>query len=137
MSLVVDASVAIKWVVAEDGHPSALALPDVSDLVAPDFILVETANIMWKKVRRGELVRDQAVSGLSFIRDAFGLLVSQVELIDRAFRLSLELDHPTYDCLYIACAELRRARLLTADRRLANVVLRHHGVEVDLLEASP
>ena len=53
--LVVDASVAIKWVVEEEGSEAAAGLLDGSTLAAPDFLIPECANILWKKVRRGEL----------------------------------------------------------------------------------
>ena len=119
MSLVIDASVAVKWVVAEDGRQSALAVPDVAELIAPDFVLLESASVMWKKVRRGEMAPGQMKSGLDFIREAIFDLVPLAELLERASQLALTFDHPVYDCLYVACAEARHADLLTADSRLA------------------
>lgn len=116
----VDASVAVKWIVAEDGRQSALALPDVAELVAPDFVVIETANVLWKKLRRDEITTLQLTKGLNFIRSAFSELVPQSTLIDRAMQLAIEHDHPVYDCLYVACAELRHAELLTADDRMAS-----------------
>lgn len=35
---------------------------------------------------------------------------------------SLDVDHPVYDCLYLACAEATESRLVTADKKLANKV---------------
>ena len=54
-TFVVDASVAIKWVVAEDDSAQALALRKNSRLIAPDLLVAECANILWKKVQRGEI----------------------------------------------------------------------------------
>lgn len=133
MSLVVDSSVAVKWVVAEDGRQSALELPDVAALLAPDFVLVESANVMWKKVRRGQMTAEQMADGLMFIRDAFQTLVPQAELVNRAAQLAVAFDHPVYDCLYLACAESRNAELLTADKALAT---KFSGHKIKLLEAS-
>ena len=110
---------AVKWVVAEDGRETALAVPDVATLLAPDFVLVEAASVMWKKVRRGEMTRQQMFGGIGFIRDVFLDLVPQADLIDRAAELAVSHDHPVYDCLYVACAEARGADLLTADAKLA------------------
>lgn len=137
MSLVVDASVAIKWVVAEDGHETALALPEDAELLAPDFVLVEAASIMWKKARRKQLSLEQAIEGLSFIKDAFALLVPQLDLIDRAVQLSFELDHSVYDCLYVACAEAKRSPLWTADRQLATALSKQSVVQVILMGEEP
>lgn len=61
MRLVVDASVAVKWFVTEEGRPAALKLlhPAVA-LDAPDLIFPEVGNAMLKKVRAGEIGFDQA-----------------------------------------------------------------------------
>ena len=56
---VIDASVAIKWVVDEPGTEQALLLRR-HHLVAPDLLVPECANILWKKIRRGELSEAQA-----------------------------------------------------------------------------
>ena len=120
MKLVVDASIAVKWVSAELDHAVAVRRVAAHDLVAPELILTESANALWKKVRIKQMNRDQAVAGISFIRDSVKRLVAVTGLIDRAFELSFELDHPVYDCVYLACAESEGALLLTADRALAN-----------------
>jgi hypothetical protein len=49
--LVIDASIAIKWVIEEEGTKEALALRSRA-LSAPDLLIAECANILWKKVRR-------------------------------------------------------------------------------------
>jgi len=54
-ALIVDASIALKWGVDEVGTPEALALKRTHRLAAPDLLVAECANILWKKVRRGEL----------------------------------------------------------------------------------
>ncbi len=59
-TLVVDASIAIKWVVEEEGTPQALALRKSARLIAPDLLVAECANILWKKARRGELSSEEA-----------------------------------------------------------------------------
>ena len=119
MSLVVDASVAVKWVVLEESRADALRRTAGVDLAGPDFVLVEAANILWKKVRRKELDQKQAHLGLEFIRGAYQSLVPASDLIDDAASISFEIDHPVYDCLYLACARRLGLSLLTADQKLA------------------
>ncbi len=58
-ALVIDASVAIKWVIDEPGTAHALALRR-HRLSAPDLLVAECAIILWKKVRRGELSDQEA-----------------------------------------------------------------------------
>jgi predicted nucleic acid-binding protein len=119
VSVVVDASIAVKWVIAEEGHQESLLLSRSQPLIAPDFVLVESANVLWKKVRIGQLTREQAMQGLDFIREAYAELVPSSELVDRALNIALQLDHPVYDCLYLACAQMEQLELMTADVRFA------------------
>ena len=51
---VVDASVAIKWMIEEPGTAPALA-PLAHDLTAPDLLVTECANVLWRKQRQGEI----------------------------------------------------------------------------------
>ena len=56
MKLVVDASVAVKWLITEEWTEESRRLLAASiDRHAPDLILAETANVLWKKARRGEI----------------------------------------------------------------------------------
>ena len=89
---------------------------------APDFVLVELANIIWKKARLGEIGDPHAYfQELSRIREAV-VLSSSADLIERAAQIAAQIDHPVYDCLYIACAEETGSALITADRRLRDTV---------------
>jgi predicted nucleic acid-binding protein len=123
-TLVVDASVAVKWVVQEEGTEAALRLRSLN-LVAPELILAECANILWKKAERAELTREEALLAARLIERSGIEFVSLFGLSERAVALAIELGHPTYDCAYLALAVARRRGLVTADRRLlARVVER-------------
>ncbi len=121
MTLVVDASAAIKWVVKEEGHSEVLRRSAGQRLAAPDFVLVEAASILWKKVRLSQLDKQQAHDGYAFIRDAYEVLSPTPALNASAFEMSLRLDHPIYDCLYLVCAAEEQAEILTSDKRLAAI----------------
>ena len=123
MRLVVDASVAVKWFVSEPLSENArLLLSPRFDLHAPDFVLVEFANVIWKKVRRKELpASPRYVDALSSLNDII-TLHPVAELIEHAMQIALEIAHPVYDCLYLACAEGTESELVTADRNLVNKV---------------
>ena len=119
MNLVIDASVAIKWFVAEDGHQEARALlTRGDDLYAPDLIIVETANVAWKKVVRREIDPRQAEDIVRVGLEDILQLVPSVELIGHAWQVSIALNHTIYEGLYIACAEVIGGILVTADERL-------------------
>ena len=124
MRTVVDASVALKWYFPELGSDQAKrvlaeAIDGERELLAPDLILIEFANVLWKKVQRDECDRGEAEE----ILDAFGTdaprLVASVPLVPRALELALRLGEVVYDCVYLAAAIEEEASLVTADARLA------------------
>lgn len=125
MILVVDASVATKWFFPEAGHQAARELAaGEAILIAPDLIVAEVGNSAWKKVARGEASADQARELAIGLPGVFRELVSCAALAPRALDLALELNHPVYDCFYLALAELARADLATADSSLARKIIR-------------
>jgi predicted nucleic acid-binding protein len=122
MTLVVDASVAAKWFIEEAGRTQAMRLLDVPDRQAPDLLIVEVANVVWKKTLRGQVSAPQADLICASIARCFDVIHSADSLIERAIAMAVMLKHPIYDCLYLACAERAGARLATADRRLIAAV---------------
>lgn len=123
MKFTVDASIVVKWYISENHSEEArLLLGHRLERHAPDFVLVEFANTIWKKARRGEIADPRTyLDELPEVRDAIGLY-PDAELIERAAELSAAMDHPVYDCLYLACAETTGSTLITADRKFAGRV---------------
>ena len=118
----VDASVAVKWVVPEHGSEDAvLLLTEGSDLFAPGHWLAEVATTLWAKSRlKGVLTREQAAERVLWFRD-LGIEETPIhDLITRATALSFELDLTVYDTLYLALAERLDAPLVSADRKLVD-----------------
>lgn len=123
--IVIDASVAMKWFVAEPLHDQARRLLDEPEtLLAPDLLLCEAANVAWKKARLGELRPDEAARLVSALLGGVPVLRPSVELAARALGLAGDLDHPVYRCLYLALALALQEDtvLITADRRFHQVV---------------
>ena len=117
-TFVVDASIAVKWVVEEDGTPQALALRGRSKLIAPELLVAECANILWKKVQRNELSNDEALLAARLLQAADIELLPTRALLGAATRIAIDLNHPAYDCLYFALAVERGCQFVTADERL-------------------
>ncbi|HTT84426.1 MAG TPA: type II toxin-antitoxin system VapC family toxin [Rhizomicrobium sp.] len=118
ITLVIDASVAIKWIVEEEGTPEALALRHKAKLIAPDFLAAECANILWKKVQRKELTSKEAHLAARLLQAADIELLPMRPLLEAATKLAIALDHPAYDCIYLALAVEKDCKLVTADERL-------------------
>lgn len=116
--LVIDASVVVKWVVSEPGTAEALQLRSMGPLAAPDLLVAECANILWKKVARGEMTPEEALLASRLLQRADIELHPMRPLLEPATRLAIELDHPAYDCVYLALALANGWRFVTADQRL-------------------
>jgi predicted nucleic acid-binding protein len=121
---VVDSSVAIKWYVPEIHKAAAdRVLASGAALHAPDFLDVEMAAILWKKLRRGELTRldaDDILSDLAGITALARHMSSP--LVVRAFDLANQTGRTVYDSLYLSLAVQLSGQLVTADDRLANAI---------------
>ena len=138
MRITVDASIVIKWFVAESlSRESRLLLARHMEFQAPDLLLSEFANTIWKKVRRGEIAHPEPFfHELRSLSELIALYPAEV-LIERASHLAIEMDHPVYDCLYLACAEASGTALVTADKALVDRANESQsGLEVRYIGAS-
>jgi predicted nucleic acid-binding protein len=125
-SAVVDASVAVKWLVDEpDSQMAATLLERPIRWVAPRLMLVEAAATLRRKVVQREIRATSAAASLGVLLDAVRegaiQLVEDEQLVDTALVLALELSHKVPDCVYLALAEREGCSLCTADRPLARI----------------
>jgi predicted nucleic acid-binding protein len=129
-TLVLDASVAIKWAMPSAREPftdEALRLlksyvnGDVEFMV-PDVFWAELGNVLWKGTRRNRWLQWEAEAVAADMRARDFRTVSSVVLLPEALRISFAHDRAVYDCLYVALAVQSKAELITADERLANAM---------------
>ena len=132
MKWVIDASVAAKWLAPEPDTPLAEALL-ADDLIAPDLLYAEVANILWKKQLRGEMDAATVQIGARWLLQVPLQVHDSAGLLADALALALQLQHPAYDCFYLALALRVEAPLVTADRRLH---ARCHAVDAAGFRAS-
>jgi predicted nucleic acid-binding protein len=116
MTLVVDASVALKWLVEEEGTDAADTLRG-QHLVAPALVRVEVANVLRTMAARGASPAAAVELFALFQRAPVDIVEADDALERRALDLAIALAHPVYDCLYLALAERMGAPLVTADAR--------------------
>lgn len=124
---VIDASALVKLVVPETGSEAMHALAasfrtGQVHLLAPDFILVECANVLWKYARQTQTPEVEVQEALQVIRRLGIEYVPQILLLEAALALALEHQRPIYDALYLALARRENAALITADERLVNTL---------------
>jgi predicted nucleic acid-binding protein len=105
-----------------EGSPQAAAFQqavlDAELVLAPELMLTEVSNALWRLQRAGQL----QVESLQQCLSRAGALVDHIEpdrhLQVEALALACHFDHPVYDCLYLALARREAAILLTDDQRL-------------------
>ena len=127
MNLVMDASVLIKFYVPEilsDRAERLLAKVEKKDidLLAPDLIYPEAGNILWKKQRLKELTHSEAEE----ITDAILSLPLEIEALKSLLPLTVDIAMaygiPVYDASYLSLAKVYETTLITADRKLVDVL---------------
>ena len=133
-AVVLDASVAVRWVVPERGSDEAAALLDEPRAwLAPRLLMTEVASALRRKVARRELTAPVAAGALHAIIDAVhdGVirLADDEDIVSGALALALAVDRKLPDCMYLALAEREGAALATADKALA-LMARRRGVTV-------
>lgn len=115
---VVDASVAIKWFIPEIHSEVALQVRRSRDrLHVPAFMTLELGNVIAKKIRRGEITREDGKTILKELRHLPFQRHADERLFPAAYELALDTQQSLYDCLYLALAEAVDGRMITADSK--------------------
>ena len=129
-TVIVDASIVLKWVLDEPDSDTADALlTEWTDkgfiVLAPTLLAYEIANILHQNVRKGEITLDRVKEGLAEIA-LTGLVFDfsqDLSLSMRAVELANKYSLPAaYDAHYLALAERQGCELWTADTRMWRAV---------------
>ena len=140
MNVVVDASVAIKWFLAEDHTADAESLISSDfDIHAPELAISEFGNIVWKKLRYGDV---QTGEGAAIVDAFFKVGInfhSNGPLLSAAVEIAVESGQTVYDCTYLALAIALDCPVITADRKfflgLRNTRFRNQIVWIENINA--
>ncbi len=124
---VVDASAAAKWYFREEHSERADALLEQeSELLAPGLLVVEVAALAWKRARRGEITEAAADRIVAALRQVPLEIRPTAELVSAALPLALHGGLTLYDAFYAALAVKSGCPLVTADRKLYDVLSSGH-----------
>lgn len=124
MIYVLDANVALKWVLPEADSDKALRLraelqAGVDQLLPPDVFPVEIAHALTRAERRGDMPIGDADVHLLNILSTSPRFHSALAILRWALAISSAARIGVYDCLYVALAEREACQLVTADDKLA------------------
>jgi len=122
LSRIADASVAVALLIESPRSPIARdVFASEAELLAPDLIVCETANALWN-ARPAVTVSPQTVAAyIARLRERIDIVPSP-PLVEEAFQIAVDLDHPIDECLYLALARRERSELLTFDRHLVRKI---------------
>lgn len=128
--VVVDTSLAIKWVLNEPDSDKALALLNQWNangvvMIAPSLLSFEAANAFYKNFRKGKITLIQAQRAIEAVL-AIGIVLEFPEkptLHLKALELTERYKLPAaYDAHYLALAERENCELWTANMRFWNAI---------------
>lgn len=126
--VVIDASLATMWAVPETYSDHALHLAGTwaaenIQLLTPFLMLAEVNNAVYRRVARKEMTLTNAKAALEIVLGFPFQLRDSLSVQIRALELANELGRSaTYDCQYLALAEIEGCELWTGDRRLCNAI---------------
>jgi predicted nucleic acid-binding protein len=122
VTLVIDANVGLKWFIEEPRSTAARKILEKgASFIAPDIVIPEICNVVWKKVKNHEITAEQGQAIVTNVPMILDHIVPSSELAQRAFDLAVQSNHPVYDCLYLALAERESITLITDDAKLVAV----------------
>jgi len=122
-TVVLDASVVVKLFFEEkDSKAAEQCVAQAEELLAPDLVWVETANVIWKRQRRGDLTADAASDIARSILALPVVTHPAADLVPDALELAMQLDRTVYDCLYLALAVKTKSVMITGDKRLVSAL---------------
>lgn len=124
--IVVDASLALKWVLEEEHSDQASVLGRGREMLTSALFWAEAGNAIATRIRRGELDRLRGNDALRDLRAApLSTKPLNADAALAALAIAHDLAHPIYDCCYLALALDENAVVVTADRRFKAAVGSH------------
>jgi predicted nucleic acid-binding protein len=134
---VLDASVALCWVIPRPLTPKAIRLRDeyrqhIHELLAPAVFMDEVAGALTKAERQKDIAVGQAAPLFLKVMNSPPVIIPQAPLVARAIEISSRTRSGYYDCLYVALAEREACDLVTADQKAINNLAPHFPFVVPL-----
>src|SRR5947207_2980412 len=115
--IVIDPSVALKWYFHEAFSEQALKLATHgNEIVVPDILFSQVGAVLWRRVKAGEMRREDAHKVLTNLRRLPLHTVSPSELAPAALEIATGTARTFNESIYFALAMRERTELVTADR---------------------
>ena len=129
---VIDASTLIRIFVPDDPFPESAdsffrgVERGENIAIAPELLIVESANVVSKKRKQGDLSDEEGEQLLSDLLSMPIRYYPHLPIISNAYDLSKRYDLTVYDAIYIALSIDQSAVLFTEDQKLREVAIKLH-----------
>lgn len=117
-TVVIDASVAVKWFLHEPYASVARSLLEGYRLIAPDLLFAEVGNVLWQRVKKHDITTINANRMLANLAQAPIRFIEMQTLASPAIIIACETNTTMYDSLYLAAGLTQKVSLITADKKL-------------------
>jgi len=122
VTLVLDTSAILKWVLNEEDSEKARRILDgwldgALELIAPSLVFPEAGNVLARMVRHGNLTSQAAHTCFRMVLEYSPAIQDSSELYELSLDLALEHRQSHYDCLFLALARAQKCKLVTADEK--------------------
>jgi predicted nucleic acid-binding protein len=132
---IIDASVVLKWVLPDEAYQENADklkqnfLASKTELFAPSFITLETANALWVASKQKRITQTDAQDALKTLHNT-QLRLYELNWTDVSQSLSIacKIDIAIYDAAYLYLCEKIGTQLLTADNKLQEKAKQHFNV---------
>lgn len=123
--IVIDASALIKYLLKEPGR-EVVERYLIAGTCSVDHLVKEVSNAIWKHTTLYRRISEENARALfaalfKLIEEKIVLIEPQEKYVHQAFEIALNNEITIYDALYIAQAKANNAKLLTSDKKQANV----------------
>ena len=126
--IVIDASALAKYILKE---PNWLEVEEyLIEAKSVDHIIKEVTNAIWKAYVRKIISMQDAKKKLNALQELIGtniILVNELEILEKAMKISFKEKITVYDSLYIALAEIEQKPLVTSDEKQAKILKKRGG----------
>ncbi len=132
--IVIDASALAAYILREEGFQ------DIKEYLllgvhSIDLVYAEVTNAIYIAYKRKRINKEYADIALKALMELYQTIITienHIPLLEDAYRLSLKYNTPIYDTLYIALARRGKGKLLTKDKKQAEIA-KHENIEVILI----
>ena len=87
-------------------------------IITPTLFIYEASNVMWKYNSFKNFSKDKLMHKLKLSIELIDNFIKSEEIYEEALNTSIEIDHPTYDAMYLVTSQRKNAKLLTLDKKL-------------------